>query len=421
MKSGRGNLNPPPCSPGKGGWQGDCFVACGSSQRREGYILMKRFSSEKGQILPMVLIALALGTLLVSPFLTRASTSLITSGKYTGAIFDQNAADAGVEHAIWRLTDGDLVNGLPSSPYSYQLPVTINNIAPNVTVTAPGAITDTVFGPLEFDPVNGFEPDIVHVSGDIYAIAYRGITTTAGVLKTVSISSGGSISAGSSLTFHATGNEPDIIHVSGDIYAIAYRGPDNDGWLRTVSISSNGQTLSLINFYEFDASNGYTPSIIHVSGDIYAIAYRGITTTAGVLKTVSISSGGSISAKTSLTFDATGYEPDIVQVSGNTYAIAYRGPGNDGWLRTVSILPDGQTLSLVGSYEFDTADGNTPAVIYVAGDVFAIAYRGNASDGFLTAIRVALHQIQSTAGADVITAVVRFEEATVNVVSWQVQ
>ncbi|MBW2602189.1 MAG: hypothetical protein JRD47_09775, partial [Deltaproteobacteria bacterium] len=39
-----------------------------------------------------------------------------------------------------------------------------------------------------------------------------------------------------------------------------------------------------------------------------------------------------------LEFDtSSGYEPDIIHVDGNVYAIAYRGPSDDGYLKTVEI------------------------------------------------------------------------------------
>jgi hypothetical protein len=55
-----------------------------------------------------------------------------------------------------------------------------------VEIATDGQITNTVIDTLEFDTSDGFEPDIIHVSGDFYAIAYRGINND-GFLKTVEI------------------------------------------------------------------------------------------------------------------------------------------------------------------------------------------------------------------------------------------
>ncbi len=64
-------------------------------------------NSQKGQALPLALVALAIGTLVIAPFLSHASSSLIGSRIYEQAIGEQYSADAGVEFAIWHLRSGE--------------------------------------------------------------------------------------------------------------------------------------------------------------------------------------------------------------------------------------------------------------------------------------------------------------------------
>ncbi len=72
------------------------------------------------------------------------------------------------------------------------------------------------------------------------------------------------------------GKEPDMIHVSGNIYAIAYQGDTgnkDEGVLITVEIGANGQiTDPPIERWVFDSVKGKNPCIVHVSGDYFAIA-----------------------------------------------------------------------------------------------------------------------------------------------------
>jgi hypothetical protein len=262
-----------------------------------------------------------------------------------------------------------------------------------VEIANNGQITNTVIDSLEFDTASGNEPDLIHVSGDIYAIAYDGPGGD-GWLKTVQISSNGQIgNIIDSLEFDTSdADQPDIINVSGDIFAIAYNGPRGDGWLKTVQISSNGQiSNAVIDSLEFDNRDGVRPNIINVSGDIFAIAYQGRDAD-GWLKTVQIASDGQIgSIIDSLEFDTSrGSEPNIINVSGDIFAIAYRGPGGDGWLKTVQIASDGQiTNTVIDSFEFDTADGYEPTIVNVSGDIYAIAYRGTGADGWLVTVQIA--------------------------------
>jgi len=64
-------------------------------------------NNQKGQALPLALVALAIGTLVIAPFLRHASSSLIGSRIYEQSIDEQYSADAGVELAIWQLRSGE--------------------------------------------------------------------------------------------------------------------------------------------------------------------------------------------------------------------------------------------------------------------------------------------------------------------------
>jgi hypothetical protein len=361
-------------------------------------------NGQSGQALPLAILALAIGSLVVAPFLGYAGSDLIGSRVYGEAIARQSAGDAGIEHAIWSLTRGTLAEQFsqPGDQVTYQLDETLNGMTVSVTVTAnatgggisAGDISDTPIGTLEFDTANGYEPCIIHVSGNVYVIAYRG-SGSDGFLKTVSIDAGGQIGSSAIDTLEydtSNGYEPSIIHVSGNVYAIVYRGSGSEGFLKTISIDAGGQIgSSAIDTLEYDTSNGYEPSIINVSGNIYAIAYRG-SGSDGFLKTISINAAGQIGSSPidTLEYDTSnGYEPSIIHISGNVYAIVYRGSGSDGFLKTVSIDAGGQIgSSAIDTLEYDTSSGYEPSIIHVSGNVYAIVYRGSGSDGFLKTISI---------------------------------
>jgi hypothetical protein len=181
------------------------------------------------------------------------------------------------------------------------------DIVLTVTVTASGIGSPSATGningvidTLEFDTSSGYEPDMTHVDGDVYAIAYRGPGDD-GFLKTVEIATDGQITNTviDTLEFDTlSGFEPDIIHVNADVYAITYRGPGDDGFLKTVEIATDGQiTNTVIDTLEFDTSSGFEPSIIHINANVYVIAYRGPNSD-GFLKTVEIATDGQITNTT---------------------------------------------------------------------------------------------------------------------------
>ncbi len=64
--------------------------------------------SEKGQALPLAILALMIGMLVITPFLGHASASFIGSRTYEQSLTELYACDSGIEYAIWSLMSGDL-------------------------------------------------------------------------------------------------------------------------------------------------------------------------------------------------------------------------------------------------------------------------------------------------------------------------
>jgi hypothetical protein len=65
--------------------------------------LFRLVNDSTAQALPLALAALALGSLLVTPFLVNASVNLLASRQIDSSIRDYYSADAGVEWALWCL------------------------------------------------------------------------------------------------------------------------------------------------------------------------------------------------------------------------------------------------------------------------------------------------------------------------------
>ena len=59
--------------------------------------------------------------------------------------------------------------------------------------------------------------------------------------------------------------------------------------------------------------------------------------------------------------DDVGKMATVVHVSGKIYAVAYEGPGSDGWITTFSASDDGKTINKIQSYEFDDTEGRWPS------------------------------------------------------------
>ncbi len=64
---------------------------------------LKPLLAERGQALPLALVALAVGAVLVTPFLTNVSINVLASRQTDQTIADYYSADAGIEWGLWNL------------------------------------------------------------------------------------------------------------------------------------------------------------------------------------------------------------------------------------------------------------------------------------------------------------------------------
>jgi hypothetical protein len=90
---------------------------------------------ERGQILVLALLAVALGVTLIGGFLYYVSTSQRATGAIREVTVDQYSADSGAEDAIWRLLNqpgfkDSLAGG---TPYSYAIGINGRTVAITVT------------------------------------------------------------------------------------------------------------------------------------------------------------------------------------------------------------------------------------------------------------------------------------------------
>ena len=188
------------------------------------------------------------------------------------------------------------------------------------------------------------------------------------------------------------GKEGNMLTIPGTLNVIiVYTDNSNDGWVQTIKLNSDGGIAGILDTLEFDPQFCNNPNLIHVSGSIYAICYRGQGSD-GTIKTVEIATDGSINdtIQDNLVFDSDDCkEPDIIHISGNVYAISYTGDDEDGFLKTVEILPDGDVTAVIDTLEFDEFEGKLSNICHITGDIYSILYEGEDSDGFLKTVEIA--------------------------------
>ena len=88
---------------------------------------------EAGQTLPLLLVALALGVLVISALLYAVDARLLTARHLAERMREQYAADAGVEYALNRLMLSPNC-GTPGAVTTFALPAPVNGLSPTISV-----------------------------------------------------------------------------------------------------------------------------------------------------------------------------------------------------------------------------------------------------------------------------------------------
>lgn len=152
-----------------------------------------------------------------------------------------------------------------------------------------------------------------------------------------------------------------------------------------------GDIGTVIRTYEFDTTKASNPGIVRVKGDIYAVVYDR-DTAGGFIKTVRITDAGIMidTGFARFQFEAGICRyPRIVKMADGIFAVAYEGPDSDGWLKTIGITDAGYiTETRLDEKEFDAGNCREQSAVKVTDEVIAIAYRDTNDDGKLVTLGI---------------------------------
>ena len=281
-------------------------------------------------------------------------------------------------------------------------------------------ITATGFS-LEFDTTTAEEIEMLHVADDVYCVIHREAGGFGGLLevKTFTIDqTTGEFSAvlDTATIITSDSKDPHAVRVgttSGAIaFAVVFEDNNNDGRMRTFTIDeSDGSITVNVDLWEFlNNSTIDMPRLFSVSGTTYVGTVGGTSTVmftanittagdmtpesfldsssdidfsnetdmlhvsegseimvlvkeGGQIVTLALESDGTIGeAIATETLDTQVVSPSMAALGKGLFAVAYQGPGSDGWLKTFSVTASG-AITMLGSREFNTSSCFKPRVI----------------------------------------------------------
>jgi len=242
-------------------------------------------------------------------------------------------------------------------------------------------------------------PSLQKITNNCVAIAYWA-PSIGGILKTVEITSNGYLACIDTKTFEPW-YDPCLIHSNGQVYAVAYRDSLNRGFIKTFIITPDGNITYTGKTVEFENGSAYEPSLIQISGNVFAVAYRN-SDKFGVVKTFNIYSNGSIVLTGKMkVFENENkfpcYNPYFISGQEDTYVIAYAtaAPGADvakGYVMTLNIGQDGSINSNGQRKLFDGDAASYPTIIHIADQLYAISYTGHSKHpGMLITMLIGPH------------------------------
>ena len=265
------------------------------------------------------------------------------------------------------------------------------------TIDGSGNIGDKIIDAVNLEPGGaGGSKDILHVSGDVYAVAFRGNTQN----KIVTFTCDSSGNLGAAEIDHIDlgacnvnkGFFPHLILSPHDnIYIVAYTDNLTDGWLATVRINNDGSIDEpVLSSVEIEADSGKYPWIIHISGNMHAVVISSTASNRSRTRTFTVSDAGIIGMVASALFDGntnSGNGGCIRHVSGDVYAIFWTGADLDGWIYTLSITAAGAISANIDTWEFVTTYCTAPNARLISenqaanGQVFVVVHSQNGLDG----------------------------------------
>ncbi len=413
--------------------------------------------AEQGGSLPPVLITIAVGAILLSPFLAHVSSRMLATRAAEGNAAEHYAADSGVEYAIWHLDNDAAYRSAVNAGTDSPLTLTVNGVSVTVDSTALplGAWTDLAD---TLDTVGAGGSLAAGGDGLIYALRGNGTVQAwrydpgsdvwsdfAVTDAPASVSAGGSLVQETGDKFYALrGGGSDFWGYesavdSWDTSLGSFAGGVGDGG----SMAYNGDTNRLYGFrgsntnsfrrYRFAGGGPGPPpgwvgapdapdtvgsggSLVTANGDLHA--FRGGGSSAfwrfdpddgpdGSWSTgggdpsdapAGVSSGGT------LTWD------------GGDYIYALRGGGSDAfWRYSLS----GDSWEVMASTPASVAAGG--AITYGAGDTI-YAMQGDQAAGFWKfEVTPPRYDVEAVAGDTTHVVRVELDGSTISIVFWDVQ
>ena len=283
-----------------------------------------------------------------------------------------------------------------------------------LNVTDDGDIQEALADSWEYDVSDGRWAGLCHITGDLYAVIYNDESSNIGKVCTFRAFSNNGTFTKSILDTYEFNSDigvqyPSLTHVTGELYVVFYQETSLAGYdhnIETINISSDGSISdNHIDFEDDDWNwNSYSVGLncVPIDEDTFAFVVTEVQAGGyGWVFTHNISDTGIITDAYADAWkfngDGGAYFPYIQHIAGNTFAIAYKGNDSDGDLGTLQISDDG-TINKIwnDTFEFDNTLADYISMFEIANandyspGVYGITYINDGDDAYLKTINISI-------------------------------
>ena len=197
---------------------------------------------------------------------------------------------------------------------------------------------------------------------------------------------------GKPLSNSTYGDYNSLAQLNDSTYVLAYMGESYNGYIATFKVKIDG-LITVLKQYEHDVANGRHNSLVSVSGNTVALAYTGVGGS-GYVKTFTIPDDGSTiieKKKVPLKETENGGAAyfSFTKVNETVYALAYQGKGADGYISTIKISLDGETVEEKKTVKHDPNQNSWNSLIQIRPNTVMLACSGVGDDGYIKTFTIA--------------------------------
>jgi len=205
---------------------------------------------------------------------------------------------------------------------------------------------------------------------------------------------------------NSKGKYPALVRIDSTHYLCAYQGSGDHGWAVVLTVDTNNWTITSETAFEFDNSRGKYPTMAQIDTTHYLCVYEGPSDDGWAVVLTVDTGNWTISKATPIEFDTSnGEHPALVQIDSTNYLCAYEGPGDhcdNGWAAILTVDPNNWTLSKRSSLRYASAGnhrdvGMNPTLARIDANHYLCAYEGQRDDGYAVVLTV---DLDATPGPD---------------------